>query len=80
MVIVNTLVVAKVGGVGDTLYTAVVSAISVTFVRTVFSYIFCYTFNFGIYGIWFGSLADQVVRYAFSSLRFKSGKWANIKI
>ena len=67
-------------GAGDTLYTAVVSTISVTFVRTVFAYLFCYPLGFGIYGIWIGALFDQVARFTFSSLRFKSGKWANIQI
>ena len=67
-------------GAGDTLYTAVVSAVSVAFVRTVFSFLFCYTLGFGIYGIWFGALADQIVRYICSAVRFKKGKWVNIKI
>lgn len=67
-------------GAGDTLYTAVVSAVSVAFVRTLFSFVFCYTVGFGIYGIWFGALADQIVRYLCSAVRFKKGKWVNIKI
>ena len=67
-------------GAGDTLYTAIVSAISVTVVRTAASYIFGYTLGFGIIGIWFGVLADQVARYILSAIRFKAGKWVNIKI
>ena len=67
-------------GAGDTLYTAVVSAISVTFIRTVFSYVFCYGFNMGIYGVWFGILSDQVIRFICASIRFKLGKWVTLKI
>lgn len=67
-------------GAGDTLYTAVVSAISVAIVRTLGSYVFCYVFGFGIVGIWIGILIDQVVRITFAGLRFKAGKWVNIKI
>ncbi len=67
-------------GGGDTLYTAVASAISVTIIRTAFSYLCCYTFKMGITGIWLGVLADQVSRFLFAVIRFKSGKWLRIKI
>ncbi|MCR4787307.1 MAG: MATE family efflux transporter [Lachnospiraceae bacterium] len=67
-------------GAGDTLYTAIASMISVTIIRTVFSYLCGYTLGWGITGIWLGVLGDQISRYIFSSLRFRQGKWVNIKI
>lgn len=67
-------------GAGDTLYTAVASTISVTFVRTFVSYFFGYVMNWGIAGIWLGVLGDQVSRFIFASIRFKAGKWVQIKI
>ena len=67
-------------GAGDTLYTAAVSTLSVTVIRTAVSYLFGYTFGFGIVGIWLGVLGDQMSRYLFASVRFKSGKWTEIKI
>jgi putative MATE family efflux protein len=67
-------------GAGDTMYTAVVSAISVTVVRTAVSYVFGYGFGIGIVGVWFGIFADQFFRLVLSYLRFKRGKWINIKI
>lgn len=67
-------------GAGDTLYTAIVSMLGVTVVRTAFSYFCGYTLNWGIAGIWMGVLADQVIRYIFVTIRFKQGKWVNIKI
>lgn len=67
-------------GAGDTKYTAKCSMLSVTVIRTLFSYVCCYIFHWGIIGIWMGVLADQVSRYAFASIRFKQGKWVNIKI
>lgn len=67
-------------GAGDTLYTAIASMISVTIVRTAVSYLFGYTFGFGIVGIWLGVLGDQISRYLFASTRFKQGKWTQIKI
>lgn len=67
-------------GAGDTKYTAMCSMLSVTVIRTVFSYVCCYIFHWGIIGIWMGILADQVSRYLFASTRFKQGNWVNIKI
>lgn len=67
-------------GAGDTKYTAMCSMLSVTVIRTVFSYVCCYIFHWGIIGIWMGILADQMSRYFFASIRFKQGKWVNIKI
>lgn len=67
-------------GAGDTLYTAIASTISVTIIRTLGSYLFCYTFGLGIYGIWIGILCDQLSRFTFAEIRFRKGKWVNIKI
>lgn len=67
-------------GAGDTKYTAKVSMLSVTVIRTIFSYVCCYWFHWGIIGIWMGILADQLSRYIFASIRFKQGNWVNIKI
>lgn len=67
-------------GAGDTAYTAVAATVSVTLIRTAGSYICGYILNWGIIGIWFGVLADQISRYLFASIRFKLGKWTKIRI
>lgn len=67
-------------GAGDTLYTAMASTVSVTIIRTAFSYVGCYVLHLGIIGIWFGVVADQLSRYILASVRFKKGKWVNIRI
>lgn len=67
-------------GAGDTLYTAVSSTISVTLIRTAVSYLFGYILGLGIVGIWFGVLGDQISRFLFASIRFRRGKWTEIKI
>ena len=67
-------------GAGDTLYTAIASTISVTLIRTAVSYIGGYVLGFGIVGIWLGVLGDQISRYLFAAVRFKAGKWTQIKI
>lgn len=67
-------------GAGDTLYTAVASTISVTVMRTLVSWLGCYVFGWGIIGIWLGVVADQLSRFLFASIRFRMGKWTQIKI
>lgn len=67
-------------GAGDTAYTALASTISVTLIRTGFSYFCGFTLGLGMTGIWLGILADQISRFLFASIRFKTGKWINIKI
>ncbi len=67
-------------GAGDTLYTAVASAVSVTLIRTAVSWFGGYVLGWGIIGIWLGVLGDQVSRYLFASIRFRAGKWTKIKI
>lgn len=67
-------------GAGDTTYTAIASTISVTIIRTLFSYLCGIVFAWGITGIWLGVLADQISRFLFASIRFQAGKWTKIKI
>lgn len=67
-------------GAGDTLYTAIASTVSVTVMRTLGSYFFGYVLQMGITGIWLGVVADQLSRFIFASIRFRQGKWTEIKI
>ncbi len=67
-------------GAGDTLYTAISSTVSVTVIRTIVSFLCGYTLGWGIAGVWLGVLGDQISRFTFASIRFKQGKWTEIKI
>lgn len=67
-------------GAGDTRFTAFVSTLSVTIIRTGFSYLCGIVLGLGITGIWLGVLADQISRFLLTSARFNSGKWTKIKI
>lgn len=67
-------------GAGDTLYTAIASTISVTIIRTLFSWLGCYVLGWGVIGIWMGVVADQLSRFVFATIRFKQGRWTQIKI
>ncbi|MCR5272620.1 MAG: MATE family efflux transporter [Lachnospiraceae bacterium] len=67
-------------GAGDVVYTTITSTISVTFVRTIVSYVCCFAFGWGMVGIWCGVLADQFCRFTLNSIRYRSGKWMKIII
>lgn len=86
MVIVVMLQISQViymgclRGAGDVLFTIVASSTSVTVVRTVASYVFCFVLDLGLLGIWLGIASDQLSRFIFTQIRFRSGKWTQIKI
>lgn len=65
---------------GDVKYTLFASLISVTFIRTIVTYVLTIPFSMGLTGIWIGVLSDQASRYVFMSTRFKKGQWVEIKI
>lgn len=67
-------------GAGDTKFVAMVAFISVTLVRPIASYVLCYPLGLGLVGAWFGVLADQLMRNALNTYRFRSGKWSSIKL
>ena len=65
---------------GDVKYTLMASIVSVSIIRTVVTYVLVNGFHLGLTGIWIGILSDQFSRFVMMSLRFKTGKWVNIKI
>lgn len=67
-------------GAGDTRFVAVISLISVTFVRPIASWLLCYPLGWGLFGAWIGLFTDQLVRFVLSRYRFASGKWTRIII
>lgn len=67
-------------GAGDVRFTTIVSTFSVTFVRTVSSYLLCYPLGLGLMGIWFGVVCDQLCRFILTRWRFRSGVWVKVKI
>lgn len=67
-------------GAGDTKFVAMVAFISVTIVRPLGAWVFCYPLGWGLIGAWAGTLIDQCVRCVLNSMRFKTGKWSHIEI
>lgn len=67
-------------GAGDTRYTAMVSLISVTCIRPGVAYLLCYPLGLGLIGAWLGTFCDQLVRFVLSYIRFRQGKWTQLKL
>ncbi len=67
-------------GAGDTKYTALVSLISVAIIRPGASWLLGYPLGLGLFGIWLGTFADQLVRFFMGWIRFKKGRWLKIKL
>ena len=77
---------------GDSRFTAMTSLLSVTIIRPLVSYIAIYLVfthtdsdgniikGLGVYGAWVAQFIDQSLRMTFNLLRFKSRKWAKIKV
>lgn len=67
-------------GAGDTRFTALVMLISVTIIRPVLSWFFCYPLGWGLIGAWIGLSTDQLIRFVMTLWRFRSGKWTKMKV
>lgn len=67
-------------GAGDTKFTALVSLISVTCVRPGLSWLLCYPLGIGLVGAWLGIFCDQSLRFLLTFIRFRKGRWMNIKL
>ncbi len=65
---------------GDVRYTLIGALVSVSFIRTVVTIVLVYVFHMGLDGIWFGILSDQLSRFILMSLRFRQGKWVDLRI
>lgn len=67
-------------GAGDTVWTMIATFIGVMVVRVSFAILFVNVLQWGIGGAWLAVLIDQFIRWVIIYLRFRSGKWQNIKL
>ena len=65
---------------GDVRYVLVAAMISIAGIRTLSTLLMVNVFGWGLSGVWLGILADQLSRFIMVSLRFRQGKWVNLKI
>lgn len=67
-------------GSGDSRFTALVSFVNVGILRTGIAALMVYVLHAGLLGVWAGMILDQMIRLLMTSIRFKHGKWMQIKI
>ena len=65
---------------GDVKYTLAGALISVTVIRTAVTVLLVLVFNLGLHGIWLGVMSDQLSRFTLMRMRFRKGKWVDIRI
>ncbi len=67
-------------GAGDTRATAVITTITVLFVRTGLAFLFIKGLNWGLYGAWAAMACDQILRTVLVTARYMNGKWMFLKL
>ncbi|MDR3259998.1 MAG: MATE family efflux transporter [Fusobacteriaceae bacterium] len=67
-------------GAGDTKFVAIISLISIGFMRPVLALVLCFGLKFGLTGAWYALFADQLMRFVLSKKRFDGNKWAKIDL
>ena len=65
---------------GDVKFTAGLSLVSVTIIRPILTWLFCYPLAMGLFGAWISLFLDQFGRYFGSRWRYKKEKWLDISI
>lgn len=65
---------------GDVKFTLFASVSSITVVRTAVTCLLVLVFRWGLAGVWLGVLADQTCRLILAYVRFRQGKWVELKI
>lgn len=74
------IVTGGLKGAGDVLFITCSTVVSVTIIRPVLTYLFCYVAEMGVLGFWLGMLLDQNCRLLFVWRRYRRDKWAEIII
>lgn len=77
---IQTITISALRGAGDVKFVTIMMLICTGVIRPGISYIFVYLFDMGLIGAWLGLFVDQFSRFVYSYIRFRKGKWVNIKI
>ena len=67
-------------GAGDTVSTLIVTMVGVVVVRLGVAYLLINVVKIGLIGAWIAMLLDQLTRWIGITLRYRTGKWRNIKL
>ncbi len=67
-------------GAGDTVWTLIITFVSVVIVRLSVAYVLVYVLEVGLIGAWIAMFVDQFVRWLGVMLRFKTDRWKYVKL
>ena len=67
-------------GAGDSQFTAVSTFLGIMLARPLVASLMVFVFDFGLVGVWIALISDAVLCYILGNYRWKSGKWAHIKV
>jgi len=76
----QVITIGSLRGAGDVKYVAMLSMVSVTLMRPIFTFILAYGLGMGLYGAWFSVILDQGVRFVVSRARFQKAEWTKIVV
>lgn len=76
----QVIIVGSLRGAGDVKFVAWMMLLCVGIIRPAFGYLFAYPLGLGLVGAWIGLFLDQITRFIISFIRFKTGKWLEIKV
>jgi len=76
----QVITIGSLRGAGDVKYVAMLSMVSVTFMRPIFTYLLAYGLGMGLYGAWFSVILDQGVRFIVGRARFQKAEWTKIVV
>ena len=69
-----------IGCGGMLLILFIAAMISIAGIRTLSTLLMVNVLGWGLHGVWLGILADQLSRFIMVAIRFKQGKWVDLKI
>lgn len=67
-------------GAGDTRYAMYITGIGIWGVRLTLAYLFAITLGYGLVGAWVAMIIDLFVRAALLLMRYRRGKWQQIRV
>ncbi|QUH18445.1 MATE family efflux transporter [Alkaliphilus sp. B6464] len=67
-------------GAGDTFWPLIATFFGVLLVRVALAHVFVNIFGYGLAGAWMAVFVDQLVRWLFVYMRFRTGQWKHTKL
>ena len=77
---ISIVLASALRGAGDTRATLLYTFIGIWIVRVAFGYLMGIVFGLGLFGVWLGWMADFITRATLVYLRFRTGRWKELRV